>query len=128
MMPKLVAFDLGKRTITSAIFSETALSFWEVRTLSNEFDRALASVSGFVRWTVESFPVQAIALESFPPEDQSRAARFAGAIIEIARTKGIPIHWVARDELYRSFAHPPVRSRAELREILSERIPKLAVM
>lgn len=126
MRPKLAAFSIERRRISVAIFSDDHLDYTGSRQLPSIFVRARDSVSRYIDWIKNNFEIEAAAIEMNRRDPQTATSRFAGQIITQFRDSGIPIIEVKKELLFASFGHPPLKSRTELRAVVSSIWPILA--
>ncbi len=120
------AIRVERRAVAVAIFSGDQLSYTQVRQLSSNRSKALNSSVGFVSWVADQFHPDSAVLESIPAGDEIQRQALNQAVIEVLRAGILPIWEVSKQELFREYGQPALRSRKELRQIVTEIWPVLA--
>jgi hypothetical protein len=126
MNSKIAAFQITRRGIASAILTGQTLSFWEARSLSSNYEQACSSITAFVNWTLGHFKIDSAALEAFGPEDKHRTARLARFTTDLLHGLGIPVLTAQKSEVLSAFASPAIRTKGELRKIITALYPQFA--
>ncbi len=129
--PNLLALRVERRSVASAVFYGSHIEYTQVRQLASSREKALASATGFVRWLVNRFPIESVALEEVPPssggaEGEIQRWLLSEEIIHTARDMALPIWKISKAALFEGCGHPPLRSRKELREMIAAIWPVLA--
>ena len=120
------AIRVERRAIAVAGFAGEHLSYTQVRQLSSVKDRALASAAGFINWITEQFQLDSAAVESIPIKEEIHRKALNDEVIRILRDRMLPIWEVSKQDLFHAFGHPPLKSRKELRQVISNIWPVLA--
>ena len=121
---KLISIRIERRTVAAAVFCGDHLEYADSRQLSSDNKRALASAVGFVQWMLNRFPVESAALEAIADGEFHRRA-IHDNISEVLRSQALPIWEVPKGALLDGCGHPPLKSRAQLREIATSVWPVL---
>ncbi len=122
----LAAFKVERRAVATAVFVGSRLDYTQVRQLSSLAGKAEPSAVAFVNWLIACFHFNAAALEQNPQNSELRRAQLGRAVEQVLRAQGIPFWAVDKQVLFGAFGIPPVRSRKELREVVSTIWPILA--
>jgi len=123
---RLVSLRVERRAVAVAIFHGDHLEYTDVRQLSSSKDKASASALGFVCWILNRFPVDSAAVEIAPDQHEIQRRALHDAFCKALREQMLPIWEVPRSALLSGTGHPPLRSRAELRNIATTIWPILA--
>lgn len=123
--PNLIAIKVERRTVAVAIFIGGHLDFTEIRQLSSNPDKAEASAMGFISWVFTAFQSQSAALERLAPKSTIRRAHISQAILRTLREQGVSVWDVAKQELFEAYGIPALKTRKELREVISSFWPIL---
>lgn len=126
MHSNLASFKIERRRVSVAIFVDERLDYTASRELPSLYTKALDSACRYVDWVRLSFRIEGAALEESQSDPKAWKSRFTREIIRQLRDSGVPIFEVRKDELLASFAHPPLRYRTQLREVVSSMWPILA--
>lgn len=122
----LAAIKVERRSIGVAVFIGNHLDYTEVRHLSSTYDKAEVSAVSFVNWVIGNFGVQAAALEDQGSSQSSRRLKLTQAIVKMLRANSrTAISEVGKQEVLRAFALPAVKTRRQVREIVSTIWPVL---
>lgn len=113
----LLAIRIERRAVAAALFNGTHLEYADSRQLASARDRALASSVGFINWMLDRFAVESAALEAIPSGQEIQRKALHDAICSELRAQALPLWEISRTDLLESCAHPPLKSRAELRAI-----------
>jgi hypothetical protein len=112
-----ISIRIERRTVAAAIFYGGHLEYSDSRQLSSAHNKAEASAVGFIDWLLGRFPVEFATLESiFNGHDIQRRV-LHDAICRKLRERALSIWEVPRMELLEACGHPPLKSRAQLREV-----------
>src|SRR5579872_1560024 len=122
----LMAVRVERRAVAAAVFHGDHLEYGDARQLSSAPDKALSSAVGFVNWMLARFPVESVALESITNGGEFRRRLLLEAICGSLRDQTLPIWEIPKLVLFEGYGHPPLKSRAELREIATSIWPILA--
>ena len=122
----ILSIRIERRTVAIAVFHGDHLEYVDSRQLSSDHDKALASASGFVHWILNRFSVESAALESIINGREIQRRALHDAICAALREQMLPIWEVPKSVLLEAYGHPPVKSRAELRQIAATIWPILA--
>jgi hypothetical protein len=122
----LISIRIERRTVAAAIFHGDQLEYTDSRQLSSTRDRALASASGFINWMLARFPVESAALESIPNGHEFQRRMLHDAICRTLRERMLPIWEIPKLVLLEGCGQPPLKSRAQLRDVATSIWPVLA--
>lgn len=126
MNSNLASFKIERRRVSVAVFVDERLDYTASRHLPSVYAKALDSASRYVDWVRRTFRIESAALEKSQSDPKTWKSKFTREIIRQLRDAGVPIFEVRKDALLASFAHPPLRYRTELREVVSSIWPILA--
>ena len=126
MKSSLAAFRIERRRISVAVFVHDGLDYTGSRELPSLYPKALESASRYVEWIRKSFSLEGAALEKTQSDPKESRSKFTKEIIKQLRDNGVPVFEVGTNVLLASFAHPPLRHRTQLREVISSLWPILA--
>ena len=122
----LAAIKVERRSIGVVIFVGQHLDYTQLRQLSSSYDKAELSAVSFVNWLIETFGVQAAALEQTASGRSSRRLKLSQAIVRVLRAQsGIAIWEIDKEEILQAFAVPALRTRGQLREVINSIWPIL---
>jgi hypothetical protein len=121
----LISIRIERRSVAAVIVHGVHLEYADARQLSSDRDKALASAVGFIRWMLGRFPVEAAALESIFNGHEIQRRVLHNGICQMLRDEALPIWEIPRDVLLQSFGYPPLKSRAQLREVATKIWPVL---
>ena len=118
------AIAIRRRSAAIALFHQTHLEDVLERQFPTESTKAEASLASFIYRTLNEFPIEQASLEdaSGPSE---RVVRFYGQAEGLLRNEAVPIEKIDEQELYESFAVPPLKRRDQLRNIIRTILPAL---
>lgn len=126
MHSNLASFKIERRRVSVAVFVDERLDYTASRHLPSLYAKALDSASRYVDWIMRTFRIEGAALEKSQSDPNAWKSKFTKEIIRQLRDTGVPVFEVRKDELLASFAHPPLRYRTQLREVVSSMWPILA--
>jgi|SRR5579872_4846210 len=119
--PRLMAVRIERRAVAVAVFSGLHLEGRRVLQLSSDSTRAEESSSSFIREVLSENDCPSAAVESISG-DVRRAILYA-AILKQCRTKGISVWEISGRIVLETLAHPPLKSRNELRDLMLQMWP-----
>jgi len=125
MSTRLAAIKVSRRTVAIAIFKGHSLHYAEIRHLSSRPDMALASAVSYLNWTLSQFHVQFAALEEAVTSEEARSAEILDALVTELGRQTLRFRLVSKQNVFESFAVEPLRTRKELREVISMFWPQL---
>lgn len=111
---RLLAIKVERRCIAVAVFVGPRLDFHDRRYLSSDPEKAEASAVGFIGWVIRNFDIQSAALEQAGDTGELRRGVLSRTVLSILRAELLPVWEIKRGELLAGFAHPSLRSRADL--------------
>jgi hypothetical protein len=123
---RLLAIRVERRAVAAAVFHGEHLDYTQVRQLSSSKEKAIASAVGFVNWLLASFAIESAALEAIPNGDEIQRQILSDAVHQILRERILPIWQIPKAQLFEACGHPPLRSRKELRNVITTIWPVLA--
>jgi len=113
----LISIRVERRAVAAAIFNGDHLEYTDARQLSSVREKALASTVGFINWMLERFSVESAALESIPNGHEFHRRVLHETICRILRDRMLPIWEVPKVVLLAGCGPPPLKSRAQLRNV-----------
>jgi hypothetical protein len=120
----LAAISIRRRTAAIAVFRKTHLDDVLIRELATNQQKAENSIAGFVRQFLAQHQIELVAIEN-RPEQSSRIQQLYEIATTVLRTESVPIQVVPEEDLFQSFAIPPVQYRSQLRKIAQSIWPQL---
>jgi hypothetical protein len=121
----LIAIRVERRSIAAAVFYGERLEYCQVRQLPSDKDKVVASAIRFVIWMASQFHLDSAAVESIPDGNEIQRRVLTDAIVKALRERLLPIWEVTKQDLFRAYGYPPLKSRKELREVIIEVWPVL---
>jgi hypothetical protein len=122
---RLIAIRIERRTIAIAILNANHLDFTDVRHLSSSPDKALGSAASFVTRAVDRFALKSAALEHIPNGDEVQRLLLHQVTTQALAERAMSVTETPKKDLFLAFSHPPLRSRTELRQVMSTIWPVL---
>jgi hypothetical protein len=116
---KLVAFRVERRSIAVAVFHGTHLDYAAVKQLASDHQKAEVSAIGFVNWITSTFHITSAVMEIFENGQEMLRAQLHLAISQNLNSGGAAIYKVGNAELFEAFGNPPIKSRKELRQVIT---------
>jgi hypothetical protein len=123
---KLLSVRVERRAVAAAVFHGEHLDYTQVRQLSSSREKALSSAVGFVNWLLANFAIESAALEAIPNGDEIQRQVLSDTIQQVLRERMLPIWQIPKAQVFEAFGHPPLRSRKELRAVITTIWPVLA--
>lgn len=123
---KLLALRLERRAVGAAMFFGDRLEYTQVRQLSSANDKAVASAVGFVNWLSEQFSPYSAAIELVAATHPMHRRALADAVVQTLRDRAVPVWEIPRSHVLEGFGHPPLKSRQELRQVITGIWPLLS--
>jgi hypothetical protein len=124
--PILAGIRIERRGVGAAIFTGAHLESVRFRHLSSKPLKAEGSASGFIRSLIQEFHIESAALETVPVHQEIQRAMLTQAVSRQLRADGTSIWEVSKQTVIAAMAHPPPRTRSEVREIIQQMWPQLA--
>lgn len=122
----LISIRIERRTVAAVIFIGDQIDYTDSRQLSSTREKALASAVGFINWILARFPVESAALETIHNGHEFQRRVLHEAICRTLRERFLPIWEVPKAALLENCGQPPLKSRAQLRDVVSSIWPVLA--
>lgn len=122
----LASFKIERRRVSVAVFVDERLDYTASRHLPSVYAKALDSAGRYVDWVIRNFRIESAVVEKNKSDPKTWRSKFTREIIRQLRDSGVPVFEVTKETLLVSFAHPPLRYRTELREVISSMWPILA--
>jgi hypothetical protein len=122
---RLLAIRIERRAVATAIFNGDHLMHADARQLSSAADKALDTAASFVTRFIEKFQFESAALEIIPNDREMQRTLLHRAVLDVLSHQAIGIQEVSKQDLLGAFDHPGLRSRSELRKIMSDIYPVL---
>ncbi len=116
-MGPFLSVKVERRSIAVAVFVGTKLDYHDIRHLRAEPDKADASALNFIAWVLGEYDITSAALERMTNGDDVRRAGVNRAVLGALRQSMIPVWEISKRELLEAYAYPPLRNRAELRQV-----------
>jgi hypothetical protein len=116
--PRLVAVRVERRTIAIAVFAGTHLEGRRVLHLCSKPNRAEDSASGFIRSVLSDSDCSSVVIEPQPSQQDIQRSILHRAVVAQIRASNISMWEISKSTLLGAFAHPPLRTRGELRDIM----------
>jgi hypothetical protein len=114
---RLLAIKVERRVIAVTVFAGSTLDFHDSRHLSSHADKAQESAVVFLNWVISNFDVESATLERITNGNEIRRAVLSRAVLNLLRASATALWEVSKRELLEGYGHPPLRSRAELRQV-----------
>jgi hypothetical protein len=121
----LLAIRIERRAVALAVFSGDHLRHADARQLSSVPDKALDTAASFVTRFLGKFRFGSAALEIVPNGHEIQRTLLHRSVIDVLGHEAIGIQQVSKKDLLEAFGHPELRSRRELRKIISNIYPVL---
>lgn len=122
---KLAAIRVDRRAVGVAVFNSDHLMYAQARQLSAAPGKAISSAVGFIERIMRQFEVKSAVIEAIPNGHERHRKALQTAIVGALADDEINAGEVSKVELFEAFAHPPVSSRKQLKEIASRIWPIL---
>lgn len=119
--PRLLSVRIERRTVAVAVFCGLHLEGRRVLQLSSDPVRAESSAIAFIREVLSEADCLSVAVETVSG-DVRRAMLYA-TILEQCRAAGISVWEISGRTVLETLAHPPLKSRAELRDLMLQMWP-----
>jgi hypothetical protein len=123
--PRLLSARIERRAVAVAVFSGIHLEGRRVLQLSSDPTRAEDSAAAFVREVLYENDCPSAAIESVPRD--VRRASLHGAILHQCRTNGVSVWEISKQTVFEALAHPPLKTRGEVREVMLRMWPMAAL-
>ena len=123
--PRLMAVRVERRGVATALFSGVHLEGWRVRQLSSDPSRAEASTEAFIREVFSENDCPSAAIEFVSGE--IRRSVLHNVIRQQCQTHGISLWEVPGKSILNALAHPPLKTRGEVREMMLRMWPMAAL-
>jgi hypothetical protein len=121
-----ISIRIERRTVAATVFRGGHLDYSDARQLSSMRDKAVTSAVGFIEWLLDHLPVHFATLESISNGTEIQRRALHDAICRVLRERALSIYEVPREELLEACGHPPLKSRAQLRQVSTAIWPILA--
>jgi|SRR5579864_3653425 len=115
----LAAIKLHRRVAGVVILDRSHIDYAKFQYLPATIQEAEKSLSGFLRWIIESFDIGFAAIEISKANSDSHVSRFRDVCREVFREAGIPVREVLLDEILSAFGEPALKSREALRQVIT---------
>ena len=122
----MLAVRVERRSIAAAVFCGERLEYTQMRHLSSTKEKALSSAVGFVDWLLESFAIESVALEALASAEEIQRRTLTDEITKTLRDHMLLIWQIPKAELFAACGHPALKSRKEVREMITTIWPVLA--
>ncbi len=122
---KLLAIRVERRAIAGALFHGRHLEYTQVRQLSSNREKAVASAVGFITWMLETLVVDSIALEVIAHSQDVQRRTLSDAIAQLCRQRMLPIWEIPKQQIFEGCGYPALKSRKELRQLMATMWPVL---
>jgi hypothetical protein len=121
----LAALSIERRTAALALFTNCRIDEINIRHLPAELSKASHSLVGFLNSAMDLRHIQFIAIAQPLPASSLRTQMLHRTAIDAIRAAGIPLLEVPDEQLFASYAHPPLQRREQLRRIARSIWPSL---
>jgi len=121
----LIAIRVERRSVAVAVLYGDRLEYVQVRHLSSAKNKALGSAIAFIEWICDQFPIESAAMELISIEDEIQRKALSAGINHALRARLLPIWEIAKTDLFRAYGYPPLKSRKELRGVITRIWPSL---
>jgi hypothetical protein len=122
----LLAVRVERRSVAAAIFQGGQLEYTQVRQLSSSKEKALSSAVGFINWIGSCFDLESAVLEAIELGEEFQRRALHEAVQQALRDQALPIWTIPKHDLFAAYGSPALKSRKELREVISTIWPVLA--
>jgi hypothetical protein len=122
----LLALKIERRSVAAAVFLGEHLDYTQERHLSSSREKAEASVSAFLNQLLSIFDVESVALERTGLNADIQRAVLSRLVTHAVRERGIPVWEISKQELLEGYGEPPLKSRKELRQVITGIWPMIA--
>lgn len=112
--PKLMAVRIERRCIAVGIFTGTHLDGFRARALAADHEAADATAVSFLRECLYGCECRTIAVEAVAGD--IRRSVLHGAVLATCRSVGVSVWEVSIKTVMESLAHPPPKTREEMRK------------
>jgi hypothetical protein len=123
--PRLLSVRVERRAVAVAVFSGVHLEGRRVLQLSSDPKRAEDSIAAFMREVLHENDCPAAAIESVPGD--IRRAVLHRAILQECRANGMSVWEISKQTVFDALAHPPLKTRSEVRELMLRMWPMVAL-
>jgi hypothetical protein len=123
---RLIAVRIERRSVAAAVFHGDQLEYTQVRQLSSVKEKALASAVGFINWMSSCFALDSAVIEAVEIGEEYQRRKLHEAINVVLRERALPIWAISKKDLFAAYGQPALKSRMELREVVSSMWPVLA--
>ena len=115
----LMSIRIERRTIAVAIFRNLHLEHAQARQLSSSSRKAIASAATFVERVIERFPCDSVVFETIRGSQESQRMQIKSVIDALLRSRGALTSSVEKSEVLEALSNPALRSRADVRNVVS---------
>jgi hypothetical protein len=122
---KLAAVHIERRTVAIAIFAGTQLEYVQIRHLSSDQSIAEKTLVEFVRRMLAQFEIDRVPLQALPPNATARTRVLHSALTSSLREAAVSIWDVPESAIMNGFGVPPLTSRNQLHQCISQIWPWL---
>lgn len=121
---RLIAVRIERRGVAAAILDGDHLEYAASRTLSSQFQKAVASAESFLARLLSKFSVRRGALEAVDGDSQRSVLQ--RSVTSLLEQHGLSAFTVSREDLFQAFSQPPARSWKDVRRSAVQIWPPLA--
>jgi hypothetical protein len=118
---------LNRRAIGAVVLNDEELTFLDGRHLTSNRARAVVAADRYVRRLFALTRATDVVVDA-PAEPASTTAELVDAVFRAAEAVGIRAQTVGTTDILQSFGAPTIRTRGQLRKIVSEFWPQLAAL
>lgn len=115
----VLAIRVERRAVACAFFHGDHLEYSDVRQLSSNREKALGATDRFINWLLDTFPVESVVIEPTPPGHEIQRQALTEVVKQSLVERLLPIREIPRLELFEAYGLPPLRSRHELRSVIT---------
>jgi hypothetical protein len=123
---RLCAIRIERRAIAIAILDEDRLQLVDARQLPSSSEKAVESAARFItRRVIDKVSFPSVALEVIPNGHEKQRSLIQDVVVRALRPKAIGILESSKVDLLQAYGYPALRSRKELRTVMSDIFPAL---
>jgi len=122
---KLAAVHIERRSVAIAIFAGTQLEYVQIRHLSSDQSVAEKTLIEFVSRILAQFEIDRVPLQALPPNATVRTRALHSVLTSSLREAAVSIWNVPESAIMNGFGVPPLTSRGQLHQSISQIWPWL---
>ena len=122
---RLAAVHIERRSVAIVVFAGTQLEHVQIRHLSSDQSTAEKTLLGFVRSVLDQFEIDRVALQELSPDATTRTRGMHSVLTSSLREAAVSVWNVPQSEIMRAFGVPPLTSRSQLHQCVTQIWPSL---